>query len=225
MSRARNGDVIARSSEVVANISLAMENARDVDPRLIDQCVFLWNVSWEHYEALVAMRGESSRPRIAYLKGAVELMSPGTAHETDKKRLARLIEAWSEEAEIDLDGVGSWTLENEELERAVEPDECYIVCDRHKTTPKVPDFAIEVIYTSGCIDKLEIYRALGVREVWLWEDDALAFHVLRGSRYVKAQRSTLVPTLDPKLIARFVRFEGRQVEAVRALRRAMRRKR
>jgi hypothetical protein len=32
-----------------------------------------------------------------------------------------------------------------------------------------PDIAIEVIWTSGGIDKLEVYRKLGVREVWYYE--------------------------------------------------------
>lgn len=53
------------------------------------------------------MRGKSSAVRISYRAGEVELMAPSDERETDKTRLARLIEAWSEEAGIDLDGVGS----------------------------------------------------------------------------------------------------------------------
>src|SRR5262249_28964999 len=60
-----------------------------------DQRVHLYGVSWREYEALLAMRGESSGVRISYLKGVVELMAPSNEHEVDKKRLARLIEAWS----------------------------------------------------------------------------------------------------------------------------------
>src|SRR5438477_12303110 len=86
-------------------------------PDGVDQRVFLRGVTWKEYEALLAMRGESSAARISFLKGVVELMSPSSEHETDKKRLARLIEAWSEETGIDLDGVGSWTLKKELVER------------------------------------------------------------------------------------------------------------
>lgn len=34
-----------------------------------DQRVFLHGVSWQDYERLLAMRGDASSPRIAYLAG------------------------------------------------------------------------------------------------------------------------------------------------------------
>src|SRR6185436_15918992 len=97
-----------------------MATARRVapaDPASLDHRVRLHGVSWKGYEALLAMRGESSAVRIAYLKGEVEHMSPSDEHEDDKTRFARLVEAWSEEAEVDLDGVGSWTIKKKVVER------------------------------------------------------------------------------------------------------------
>ena len=190
----------------------------------VEERVYLSGVSWKDFESLLAIRGESNGVRIAYLKGTVELMSPGNPHENDKTRFARLVEAWSEAVGIDLDGVGSWTLMKKAVERAVEPDECYIILARHRRPPKVPDFAIEVVKSSGGLDKLEIYRLLGVREVWFWKDRTVSFYLLRGQRYVRATRSALLPTFDGALIARFM-SKGSQPEAVRALRRAVGRKR
>lgn len=200
-----------------------MEAARRFAPESdsSDQRVLISGVTWKDYEALLAMRGDAPAPRIWYLKGVVELMAPSNEHETDKKRFARLVEAWSEEVGIDLEGVGSWTIKKKPVERGAEPDECYIVLSRHKTRPKVPDLAIEVVYTSGGIEKLEIYRLLGIREVWFWENGELRFHVLRGKHYAHVRRSTLLPTLDPALIARSM-SGGTQPEAVRTLRRALR---
>jgi len=40
----------------------------------------------------------------------------------------------------------------------------------------------EVVWTSGGIDKLEIYRRLGVGEVWRWKDSRIEIHVLQGER-------------------------------------------
>jgi Uma2 family endonuclease len=202
-------------------VSKARERAPDAG---IDQRVRLHGLSWREYEALLAMRGDGSGVRIAYLAGEVELMAPSDEHETDKKRLARVVEAWSEEAAIDLEGVGSWTIKRKEAERGAEPDECYIVLSRHRTKPKAPDIAIEVVRSSGGLDKLEIYRLLGVREVWFWERGALRFHVLRGQHYVAATRSTLLPELDPAFIGKFMRG-GTQPDAIRALRKAMRSRR
>lgn len=195
--------------------------ARTVAPRDpgIDQRVFLHGMSWQAYEALLAWRGEKSGVRFTYLEGELELMTPSRSHESMKKRLARLVEAWAEEKGVALDGAGSWTLKNEQAERGAEPDECYVLGDVEQSS--APDIAIEVIWTHGGIDKLEVYRKLAVREVWIWADGALSFHLLRGSRYVSAPRSELLPKLDPAQIARFM-SEGTQTDAVRGLRRALR---
>ena len=39
-----------------------------------DHRIVLTSVTWEHYELELAMRGEKSVPRVAYLDGALELM-------------------------------------------------------------------------------------------------------------------------------------------------------
>ena len=172
--------------------------APEIDDGELDQRVRLHGVSWSAFLALLRIRGEDAPvPRVAYLDGEVELMSPGVPHETGKKRLARLIEMWSLEAGVDLDGIGAWLLKRRRDEVGVEPDECYIVTAGHARAPTVPDFAIEVVQTNPGIDKLEIYRRLGVREVWFWERGRLSFHVLRGDRYVRCARSRVVRDLDP----------------------------
>jgi Uma2 family endonuclease len=148
-------------------------------------------------------------------------MSPSITHEDHKKKFARLIEAWAEEADVRLEGAGSWTIKNRRVKRGAEPDECYVVGVASLEGVLAPDIAIEVIWTSGGIDKLEVYRKLGVREVWIWEVDRLAFHHLRGETYVRATRSDILPTLDPSLIARCMAIPS-QVDAVRALRQELR---
>jgi len=166
------------------------------------------------------MRGESAGVRITYLDGELELMTPSLDHEAWKTRLARLIEAWAEQRGVDLEGYGSWTVRSEAAGRGVEADECYVV-GAPMAEPKRPDIAIEVIRSSGGIDKLEVYRGLGVPEVWLWGDGTLRFHLLRGAAYVPSPRSALLPDLDPALIARRM-AGGTQSQAVKELRAALR---
>jgi len=191
-------------------------------PEDADQRVRLHGLSWEDYEALLAMRGESSGVRITYLEGEVELMSPGRPHEKQKKRLARLLEAWADETGTTLEGFGSWTLKRREAERGAEADECYVVGRPDSDESIVaPDIAIEVVWTSGGIDKLEVYRLLGVREVWFWQDGRLTFHALRGAIYVAIPRSEVLPALDPALIEGCM-TELSQTAAVASLRRAFR---
>jgi Uma2 family endonuclease len=70
--------------------------------------------------------------------------------------------------------------------------------------PERCDLAIEVIWTSGGIDKLEVYRKLGVREVWIWRRGALEVFSLRGESYVALERSELLRGIDLVELARFV---------------------
>ncbi len=186
----------------------------------VDQRTYLHNVSWAQYESLLAMRGDRSAPRIAYLEGEVEIMSPSRPHERTKTKIARLLEAWGDATGTRIEGVGSETIRSEPEKRGIEPDECYLVGDHE---PDVPDLAIEVVWTSGMLDKLEIYRRLGVREVWVWRNDRIEIHVLRGERYERRHGSEVLPKLDMKLLLRCL-DEPDQFSAVRALRSALRRK-
>lgn len=186
------------------------------DPSRIDQRVRLHDVGWRDYEALLAMRGDEGGVRVTYLEGEVELTTPSIQHEALKKRLARLLEAYAEARGLDLEGYGSWTVKSEARRLGVEADECYVLGDR-ATPPEVPDLAIEVVWISGGIDKLEVYRGLGVPEVWFWQNGALRLFVLEGERYRATPRSHLIPDLDPTLLERFM-TTGSQTEAVRAYR-------
>lgn len=205
-------------------MSAARPSIAPTDPETNDQFVYL-RVGWSDYEKLLAMRGESSVPRITYLDGVVELMSPSRYHELDKKRLARLLEAWSETAGVQLEGYGSWTLKSKRQKRGAEADECYTVGRIAASGRDRPDFAIEVVWTSGGIDKLEVYRKLGVREVWFYERGSLRFFALRGGKgretYVELPRSELVPQLPRDLLMECM-AEPSQTAAIRALRSRLR---
>jgi Uma2 family endonuclease len=184
-----------------------------------DQRVVMHGVPWPHYEALLALRGEAPSPRIAYLEGALELMTPSKDHERTKSFLGCLLEAYALERGIDLSPYGSWTVKSAPRQSGAEPDECYIVgADQSRDRP---DLAIEVVWTSGGIDKLDVYARLGVGEVWLWREGRIEVHVLRGSRYEAAPRSALFPDLDLDLLCSFL-DRPTALQAVRAFREALR---
>jgi Uma2 family endonuclease len=192
--------------------------ARTPDADRIDQRVTLHGITWDEYEAFLAMRGESSALRVTYLEGELEIMAPSRDHENLKTRLARLVEAWAEETDRPLEGAGSWTVRKRAKERGAEADECYFVLGERDDRP---DIAIEVVWTSGGISKLEVWRGLGVPEVWIWEKGALSFHILAGEHYVETSRSVLLPAFDPALIQECMRAAS-QTDAVKQLRSALR---
>lgn len=184
-----------------------------------DQRLVTFGVPWSHYEVQLALRGEASVPRIAYLEGALEFMSPSKDHEHVKSVIGRLVEAFALERGIDLSPYGAWTLKSAPQQAGAEPDECYIVgSDQSKA---IPDLAIEVVWTSGSIDKLEIYRRLGIEEVWFWKDGRLDVHTRRGDHYELTDRSRVFPDLDLRLLCSFLDLPT-AMQAVRAFRDALR---
>lgn len=136
-----------------------------------------------------------------------------------KKMIARLIEMYALEKDIDLFSCGSATYRNAAVGRGLEPDESYCVGTRNE----FPDLAIEVILTSGGLDKLEVYKGLGVSEVWFWQEGKLSVQKLQadGSAYAPVLRSTLLPDLELELLARYIRPED-EPQAVKAFRKIIR---
>jgi Uma2 family endonuclease len=182
-----------------------------------DQRVTLYDVSWSDFELFLQIRGDRAGVRVTYLNGVLELMRPSVDHEGIKKTIARLVETYAEERGLPFNGFGSWTLKNPARARALEPDECYSLS---LGRPARPDLAIEVIWTSGGIDKLEVYRGLGVREVWFWRDGAIEVHELVGDRHERRDRSVLLRDLDLVDLARHIDPEN-QTESVRRYRRTL----
>jgi Uma2 family endonuclease len=183
-----------------------------------DHVIHLSGASWEDYERLVAIRGDHSAPRIAYLEGDLEIMSPSQTHEGIKSVIGRLVETYCLERNIPFSAYGSWTLQSKEKSRAAEPDECYVFgTDKSER----PHLAIEVVWTSGRIDKLAIYRKLGVAEVWYWRKGHIQPYRLRAERYVPVTASEVLPGLDLELLTRFI-DRPTTFEAIRSYREALR---
>ncbi len=197
-----------------------MATATAATARAEDQRVTFHDVSWCDFELMLQIRGDRSGIRMTYLDGVLELMSPSIDHEGIKKMIARLLEVYALEAGIPLNGFGSWTLRNALRARGLEPDECYAL---GRGRPTRPDLAIEVVWTSGGIDKLEVYRGLGVPEVWIWREGTIEVHKLRGEAYERLERSVLFPDLDLVELARHIDVEN-QTEAVQRYRERLRRR-
>ncbi len=166
--------------------------------------------NWEQYEALLARIGDSSGYRVTYLDGILEIMSPSRRHESGKTRIGDLLVIYFLEADINYFPFGSTTLRQEEKSGGIEPDEAYCI----GTDKEFPDLAIEVIITSGTINKLEVYKRLNIREVWFWQRDRFSLYYLREETpvqfvqtcgYELIQKSELLPELDIEVFSQCVR--------------------
>ncbi|HEX7235595.1 MAG TPA: Uma2 family endonuclease [Gammaproteobacteria bacterium] len=186
-----------------------------------DHYVHLHGVTWADYLRLLEIRGDHSAPRITYVEGTLEIMSPSRTHEEIKSYIGCLVEAWCLERGVEFTPYGSWTLKNKRKKRGAEADECYVFGPEPKRKRR-PDLAIEVVWTSGGIDKLNVYRELGVREVWYWEDGRIGVHVLRGADYEAAPASEALPGIDLEQLASFL-DRPTASQAIRDYRAALRR--
>lgn len=74
---------------------------------------------------------------------------------------------------------------------------------------------LEVVVTSGGVDKLEGYRRLGISEVWFWEDGVLNLYHLTAdnSGYEQVENSVLLPQLPLDIFCRYVTYHD-QFDAV-----------
>ena len=184
-----------------------------------DHIVVVRNATWADYQRHLEIRGDDPAPRLTYLEGSLELTTSSRSHESLKSMIGCLVEAWCFERGLDISPYGSWTLENEDADRGGEPDECYVVGDVPE--PALPDLAIEVVWTSGGVDKLDVYRKLGVREVWIYEAAAFRLYALDGERYRPVEASAVLPGIDLAQLAEYISVMP-MTRAVRAYRKALR---
>jgi Uma2 family endonuclease len=167
------------------------------------------NVSWQQLEELDRALSKFGRFRLAYLDGTLELMPVSNDHEDFKKTIAILLEAYMRAIGVRFYGRGAPTMGSQAQGARKEPDESYNI----ETRKAYPDLVIEVVFTSGGVDKLEIYRRLGVREVWFWEDGVLAIYQLTDDRYTQIVNSGLLPQLPIETFLRYVTYHD-QYDAV-----------
>jgi Uma2 family endonuclease len=173
-------------------------------------------MTWQQFKILDALLENTRSVRLSYLDGYVEIMTLSPDHETIKCLLALLLGQFYLEKNISFRPTGSATLRGEEKGTSKEPDLSYYFGEdrRQKATP---DLAIEVIFTSGKINKLEYYRRFNIAEVWFWEDGVFAVYQLTQNGYDRISKSVLLPDLDLELLGKCLQM-SEEIEAVKAFR-------
>ena len=167
-----------------------------------DSSQVFYGVSWEKFEEIEQSFEDVVGVKFAYLDGTLEIMTIGDEHEFIKKTIGLLLEAYMRAKDIRFYARGGPSLENREQGSRREPDESYNL----STRKSIPDFLVEVVFTSGGVDKLTCYQRIQVPEVWFWEDGKLTLYFLRGDGYEKINRSEFLPNLDLVLLSRYVTY-------------------
>ncbi len=167
--------------------------------------VLLRGVPWETYVTLRDLE-ENWGTRMVYDEGTLILMSPSHRHERTGRALARLVEHWAVERDLPLVAGGATTFRDEIKKKGLEPDSCFYVSSAKEMKTVVdyefgvhppPDLAVEVEVTNVVGVKVEIYRELGIPELWIVGLDGLRFLALRGDAYEPVTHSASFPELQP----------------------------
>lgn len=195
-------------------MTTALDKPQNQTPLLFE------GLTWQEFKAVEQLL---DRPgyRLSFLDGILEIRQmPGEPHETVKKRIAALLELYLLLAGFDFTPTGSMTLENEAGGVKREADESYKLAPSRSR----PDLAIEVVFTSGGINKLEAYKRLKIAEVWFWEDGVLEIYHLRQEgdqlHYEKITTSEAVRGIDIELLLRCVSMVN-HVDAIKTFQRAI----
>jgi Uma2 family endonuclease len=177
-------------------------------------------LTWREFKAVEQLL---DRPgyRLSFLDGILEIRRmPGEPHETVKNRIAALVELYLLVAGFDFTPTGSMTLESETAAVKREADESYKLAPGRVR----PDLAIEVVFSSGGINKLEVYKRLKIKEVWFWEDGVLEVYHLRGEGneldYEKVTQSEEVKGIDLDLLLRCIDMVN-HVDAIKTFQQAL----
>jgi len=169
-------------------------------------------VTWESFKAIQSGFVGSPGVRLFYYEGELEILSTSPQHEIVKGNIGYLIEDYMLNQGLEFVATGSFSQEKEAVASA-QADESY--CFGAKKP--IPDLAIEVVITSGGPSKLKRYKALGVQEVWFWEDSTISIYQLASTDYQKASESQFVKGINFYRLAECVAIESRS-QAVRAFR-------
>lgn len=193
----------------------------DIVTETPDSRVVLQGISWKTYESFLADYENHAGPRFYYDNGTMEIKMPSFKHEEENRTLMLLIELLAIELGIDLRRFGSATFKRDDLLKGFEPDSCFYLQNAEaisgKDSPDLmldppPDLLIEVDVASGSIDKLSLFGALGVPEVWRCENGRLIIYRLEKDTYVESERSLALPLLTSEQATRFL-SESREMKS------------
>jgi len=142
--------------------------------------------NWERFKLIQQGFDETPGAKLSYYQETIEILMPSEDHATFAHVIGYLISTFLIDKGIAFKPTGDKTQERQG-EASAQADQSYWI-ERPKT---IPDLAIEVVFTTGNASKLPKYRALGVLEVWFWEDGTLALYHLKNDEYERIERSKL----------------------------------
>ena len=192
----------------IAELSLKEITLASINKKLI-----LQGIGWDFYEKLLEEYKDSNELNFAYDNGFLEVEVPLFKHERPSNVLHDLVTLICAELDIDVLNAGSTTFCKRAKGTSCEPDIAFYiqnefairgksVIDLSKDPP--PDLVIEVDITSPSLNKLPIYAALGIAEIWIYNGKSVEFLKLIDDKYTKIDYSISLSQLSSEEVTEFL---------------------
>ena len=184
------------------------------------QSLVLEDIDWRTYSRLVRVFAGRPAVRLSFDRGRLEIMQPLPEHETAAYILGRFIDTLTEQLRLPVKAGRSTTFRRRRRQRSLEADNSYWIASEAKVRGKQtidlrvdppPDLAVEIDLTHSSIDRMAIYAALCVPEVWRLDSTGLTCHVLGGDgTYQTTAESRAFPRLKMADIELFLALRYRE---------------
>jgi len=194
-----------------------------------DQRFVMRNITWQAYRSIADSIGEC-HVRLTFDRGNLEFMTLSLGHERWGALLGQFVEVLTEELDMPRQSGGSTTLNREDLDRGLEPDRSYYlehepqVRDKDQidlTFDPPPDLGIEIEISRSALNRMSIYAALHVPEIWRFDGRRLrVFRLTEEATYVETTTSPHFPFLPLNELEAFLlrRNEMDETRLVKAFR-------
>jgi Uma2 family endonuclease len=178
-----------------------------------NQSVVLHNISWFSYKQIADAAQDQTPAHFTYDNGNLEITVLSLQHEKLKKLFATLFERICDELEIEISPAGSTTFQREDLERGFEPDECYYVENvefiRGKNKVNLdfdppPDLTIEIDIKHSSLNRMNIFAAVGIPEIWRFDGKSLTIYLLKTGEYVVSERSKILSAAKSEELTKII---------------------
>jgi Uma2 family endonuclease len=136
----------------------------------------------------------------------------------------------ADECNLQLALGGSMTFRREDLERGLEPDNCFWIANAARVRGRVeldftvdppPDLALEVEISPSALDRMEIYAAMRIPEVWRSNGETVDVGILQSDQTYRWGKGSLAfPMFPVDELGQFLRLAQQQdhLEVIRAFR-------
>lgn len=186
-----------------------------------EQRLVLPAVNWQTYQAVShALTGR--HVRLTYDGENLEFMTISPRHGNCSRLLGQFVIVLTEEFDLPWKSFGDMTCDREDVGRGLEPDESFYLVNEPLVrgvdridleTDPPPDLTIEVDITRSSRDRMGIYAALQVPEVWRYDGSILvAFRLGSDGKYESTPESAYFPAIPIAELGTFLQRRGQMDE-------------